>query len=60
MIKKGDTVKVYSDPITCKDFEFTGEVKKILRDSLDGLVYCRVYDDSYEQSFDRQINIDNH
>ena len=65
MIKIGDTVKVYVDPLTCKELEFTGTVKKMHRnyhdcDYNDALVFCKVFDSEYEQSFDRQININNH
>lgn len=60
MIKIGDTVKVYEDPITCKNLEFTGVVKQILGTPDSGLLYCRVYDSYYAQYFDRKINISNH
>ncbi len=60
MIKIGDTVKVFSDPLTCKNFEFTGEVKQIHGNPDSGLLYCRVYDSEYEAVYDRKININNH
>lgn len=60
MIKKGDTVKVYVDPLTCKELEFAGTVTKIVQRYGDNLtLYCEVKDE-YGDKFNRKININNH
>ncbi len=60
MIKKGDSVKVYTDPLTCKNLEFTGTVTKLITSYGDNLTtYCEVKDE-YGDKFNRKINTENH
>lgn len=60
MIKKGQVVKVYTDPLTCKDLEFVGTVTKIIQRYGDGLtLYCEVKDE-YGDKYNRKINVKKH
>ncbi len=59
MIKKGDTVKVYEDPITCENLEFAGTVIKVLNQEAHGVIWCKVKDERGDK-FDRWINVKNH
>ncbi len=60
MIKKGSVVKVYVDPLTCKELEFTGTVAKIIQRYGDNqTLYCEVKDCRGDK-FNRKINVENH
>lgn len=60
MIKKGQVVKVYVDPLTCENLEFVGTVTKIIQRYGDNLtLYCEVKDE-YGDRYNRKINVKTH
>ena len=60
MIKKGDLVTVYVDPITCEKIEFVGKVKTVEEYWHEELLLCSVYDNRDKCYYQRKININHH